>query len=349
MKVISCASFRNTGSSAVTDLISEYDSVHSLTRYEFRFVHDTDGIMDLEYNLIENHNRDNSNHAVKRFLRLSRFNAGKWFNKRYEPFFNGQYMKLTEEYIAELTDLKYHGHDFYDYYDRGLFFYYRKRLENKIIRKLTKKRRSVLENEWMYCAYPTEEKFLDCTRKYINSLFSEANTDKKPYLLVDQIVPSSNIKKSLRYFDDIYVIVVDRDPRDLFIMAQVFHDPIVPRNSVRDFCDWFLFTHTERGESSLDAPRVIKINFEDLIYNYTNTVKKIEEFTGLEAMNHTQKFSMLNPKRSVHNTQLWKRYGKKEDIEYIEKRLSDYLFPFENYSIDSVEGISVEDTSMFDR
>lgn len=102
MKVISCASFRNTGSSAVTDLISEYDSVHSLTRYEFRFVHDTDGIMDLEYNLIENHNRDNSNHAVKRFLRLSRFNAGKWFNKRYEPFFNGQYMKLTEEYIAEL-------------------------------------------------------------------------------------------------------------------------------------------------------------------------------------------------------------------------------------------------------
>ena len=52
MKVISCASFRNTGSSAVTDLISEYDSVHSLTRYEFRFVHDTDGIMDLEYNLI---------------------------------------------------------------------------------------------------------------------------------------------------------------------------------------------------------------------------------------------------------------------------------------------------------
>ena len=39
----------------------------------------------------------------------------------------------------------------------------------------------------------------------------------------------------------------------------------------------------------------------------------------------------------------------KEDIEYIEKRLSDYLFPFENYSIDSVEGISVEDTSMFDR
>ena len=68
----------------------------------------------------------------------------------------------------------------YDYYDKGLFFYYRKR-ENKIIRKLTKKRRSVLENKHgMYCAYPTEEKFFRLYKKiYQFSIFiSEANTDK---------------------------------------------------------------------------------------------------------------------------------------------------------------------------
>lgn len=349
MKIISCASFRNTGSSAVTDLISEYDTVHSLTRYEFRFLHDTDGVMDLEYNLIDNHNRDNSNHAVKRFLRLSRFNAGKWFNKRYEPFFNGHYMRLTNEYIEELTDLKYKGHDFYDYYDKGLFFYYRKRLENKIIRKLTKKKHSALENEFMYCAYPTEEKFLNCTKKYISSLFNEANADKKPYLLVDQIVPSTNMEKCLRYFEDICVIVVDRDPRDLFVSAVLLHDPIVPTESVEAFCDWFLFTHTERGKDSFNAPQVIKINFEDLIYDYSNTVRKIEEFTGLQPADHKNPFSMLNPKRSVHNTQLWKEYGKKEEIDYIEEKLGEYLFPFEKYSRDSVEGVNVTETGYFDR
>lgn len=48
-KVISCSSYNGTGSSAITDLISEYNGVKSLTEYEFRFIQDTDGVMDLEY------------------------------------------------------------------------------------------------------------------------------------------------------------------------------------------------------------------------------------------------------------------------------------------------------------
>ena len=46
MKVITCASYYGCGSSAVTDLISEYEGVKSLTNYEFRFIHDIDGISD---------------------------------------------------------------------------------------------------------------------------------------------------------------------------------------------------------------------------------------------------------------------------------------------------------------
>ena len=41
-----------------------------MTNYEFRFVQDPDGISDLEYNLVENHNRHNSGHALKRFKKL---------------------------------------------------------------------------------------------------------------------------------------------------------------------------------------------------------------------------------------------------------------------------------------
>ena len=125
-KLISCASYYGSGSSAITDLIGEYQGVKSLTDYEFRFIHDIDGIMDLEYHLVQNPNRHNSGHALKRFLKLSKFNSGTWFDKRYERFFDGQYKKLTEEYIESLTDLKYPGYWFMDLYERGKFFYYRK-------------------------------------------------------------------------------------------------------------------------------------------------------------------------------------------------------------------------------
>ena len=50
MKVISCASYHGTGSSAITDFLGEFDNVCSMTNYEFRFVQDPDGISDLEYN-----------------------------------------------------------------------------------------------------------------------------------------------------------------------------------------------------------------------------------------------------------------------------------------------------------
>ena len=46
MKVITCASYYGCGSSAVTDLISEFSGVESLGDYEFRFLHDIDGISD---------------------------------------------------------------------------------------------------------------------------------------------------------------------------------------------------------------------------------------------------------------------------------------------------------------
>ena len=73
MKIISCSSYYGTGSSAVTDFVTEFSSVKSLGEYEFRFLHDIDGIADLEYHLVENHNRHNSGHALKGTRNLSTF------------------------------------------------------------------------------------------------------------------------------------------------------------------------------------------------------------------------------------------------------------------------------------
>ena len=47
MKIITCASYYGSGSSALTDLVSEYDSVKDLSDFEFRILHDMDGVRDL--------------------------------------------------------------------------------------------------------------------------------------------------------------------------------------------------------------------------------------------------------------------------------------------------------------
>ena len=60
MQIFTVASYYGSGSSAITDFISEFEGVKSLTDYEFRFAHDPDGLSELEYNLVENFNRHNA-------------------------------------------------------------------------------------------------------------------------------------------------------------------------------------------------------------------------------------------------------------------------------------------------
>lgn len=79
MRFISCASYYGSGSSAITDFVSEFDTVYSFTDEEFRFVQDPDGVSDLEYNLVENFNRHNSGHAIKRYKKLVDFYCGNMF------------------------------------------------------------------------------------------------------------------------------------------------------------------------------------------------------------------------------------------------------------------------------
>lgn len=329
MKVITCASYYGTGSSAVTDLISQYDSVYSLTDYEIRFIHEIDCISDLEFHLVESPNRHNSGHALKRFERISRFFAGSSLHSRYEPFFSGKYLELTKRYINDLIDFKIKGNRFADWYDKGIVFYYFQSIIKKIS-KILHYQINGMPKTYQYYSHPSQEKFLSCTRKYTSELLKAANKTDAEIILVDQLLPSSNINRCLRYFsNNVFVLVVDRDPRDVFLLNKyVWKDSQVPYDAM-EFCKWFKYTHELDNQSSWSNTNVLKINFEDLIYKYQETKIRIEQFLGIDYLPKDNEFSIFNPKRSVVNTQLWNRFHDEDNLRIIERELAKYLY---NYS-----------------
>lgn len=348
-RLISCASYFGSGSSAITDLIGEYKNVKSLTEYEFRFIQDIDGVMDLEYHLVMNPNRHNSGHALKRFWRLSQFNAGTKFNKRYSEFLGDDYLRLTKNYVDALTDLVYPGYWFMDLYEKGKLYYYLKSIEGKIFHLIMpSKVHSLMPKELMYCSHPSEAKFLELTRQYIADILKAANPQDEDFLMMDQLTPSSNINRCLRYFDDrIKTIVVDRDPRDIYVINKtVWKDTIVPMNC-EDFCKWFRFTHECGKGQSVDADKVLTVRFEDIIYKYDEMVEVIERFIGLDPQNHERPFSGLNPKRSVGNTLLFHDYDNQDEIKYIEKQLKEYLYDFDAVQGNEIKGVETNQTSKF--
>ena len=341
MKIITCASYYGTGSSAVTDYISEFDSVASLGDYEFRFLHDTDGIADLEYHLVWNHNRHNSGHALKRFKKLVDFQAGSRLVPRYEPFFGGRWRELAYKYIDALTDFTYKGWWQYDLLDKGIPFYYRKQLLSKLYRMTvargTEKYLNVLPNEITYCSHPSEEYFTAKTKEFLSELLRAGNRENKEYLMVDQLLPSSNLDRFWKFFeDDIKAIVVERDPRDLYILEKfVWKGTVIPTENAEVFCKWYKYTRAHRSYETFNPEHALLIQFEDLIYKYDEATKVLRDFLGLEEEKHIAPLSKLDPSRSIKNTRLWEKYDIGEELSYIENELKDYLYDYSFLEVDN--------------
>ena len=335
MKKITVASYYSSGSSAVTDLLTEFKNVKSLTSFEFRFAHDPDGLSELEYNVVDNFNRHNSGHALKRYQRLVNYYSYHLLTHRYERFFNGKWKKLSDQYINELTDFSYPGTWQYDFYDKGKWYEFWHKLPNRILHYTIWRNKPdnscFFNHETTLATHPSEERFLDCTRRYTEALMKAANPENKTYLLLDQLVPSTNIERHMRYFENLKVIVVDRDPRDIFIQAKYqWHDKIVP-SDVEIFCKWYRYTRSTRNTEHWNEEKIMLIQFEDLIYHYDETLKKIMHWTGLKCTDHIHPKNCFNPDKSVKNTRCWINHPEyAQEMAYIEKELPEFLYHTDN-------------------
>ncbi len=335
MRIITCASYFATGSSAVTDLFSEFEGVLSFDRYEYRILQDPDGISDLEYNIVENNHRHNTSHAIKRFIALTKSFDSFGYGKKY-PLYCGNFKQITEQYVNEITELQTKTWWFRDRIDRGNLFCIIDRAYSLVKRIFTngmhneRKYSMLAGKEDAFYSAIDEQSFLLATRKYIDSIVNQGNPDQMEYVMVDQMVPPTNCNRYARYFNDVRIIVVDRDPRDVYLWEKTrINWGVIPTRTVEEYVKWFLITRKYSKCEDEDRQRILRIKFEDLIYRYDDTVKVLCDFVGLPLEKHLNPLSKLVPEKSKNNTNLkTKIQGYEKDIEYIEEKLKDYLYDF---------------------
>jgi len=152
---------------------------------------------------------------------------------------------------------------------------------------------------------------------------------------LDQAVPPISFSQYLRYFNLPKVIIVDRDPRDLYIMNKVFWGSgYVPSIDINLFIKWYSQTRQSRKTELSDSTRiktgeVLFTQFESLIYEYDNSVEKIMNYTGLSASEHVKKLKCFNPELSIKNTQVYVNYPElQHNINLIENHLGEYCYNF---------------------
>lgn len=336
LKVITCTGYYNTGSSAVGDLLREFSNVQDYGDYEIRIAHEPDGLSDLEYNIVENNHRHNTSNAIKRFLRLCQYYNGNLFSKRYRVMFGNDFYTLCQEYVNRITQLKCKSWWQFDQIYKGKLIYCIDVLYSRLYKAMhfwkdPSQIRGTLfcKNELAYFSNIDEKTFLKETIAFTDKLLEKCWDGKSSYIVLDQLVPPTNINRYRRYFCNLKTIVVDRDPRDVFLLEMENPFGVAPTD-VTDFCEWYKLIRSKKGKEPYDPDCVLQIQFEDMIYDYRNTSIKICDFVGLNYDSIEKEFSFFNPEVSIKNTHLWeKNKSYKKEIAYIENTLPEFLYNYD--------------------
>ena len=105
-RIIVPMGYMGSGSSAITDLISEFkDCQNEYKSYEYVLLHCPNGLFDLEDKLLIGNNAIRSDEAIRSFeTQMNKlYNKKFWWVGNYQKIISPNFMKMTEEYINNNT------------------------------------------------------------------------------------------------------------------------------------------------------------------------------------------------------------------------------------------------------
>lgn len=331
--IIGACGYGATGSGIITDFLREFDDVQVFDDFEFSYAYRVDGLQDLEYHLMKQFSKSiSSDAAIKRFIRAANYIKTPLIHK---PTDKKTYFDLVNKYVESITQCKFKGMESIDVISGNVLKnVINLAMKKVILPKLFEKKRGEATCFWpnrdVYVSVKPEN-FYDASKEFIRGILVAMGADLNKTIVLDQPFEGNAPLNSFKFFDNPKAIIVDRDPRDLFLEAKhtlIAEGRFIPRHNVKAFCEYYKRIRTDRPTE--DSDNILLLRFEDLMYNYAECVTKIIGFCNLGE--HVRSKQFFNPQKSINNTQLIRRYP--EDIEairYIENDLAKFLYPFEKY------------------
>lgn len=329
--IIGACGYGATGSSVVSDLLKEYDDIQVFDSFEFWMSYRVDGLEDLEYHIMKQYSKGEScDAAIRRFLRKSKSYMVPFINK---PCSGNLFYQLSKQFIAEITQFKFKGLYTAEvcsgYILKDIFAFASKKVfMPKIIEKILGKRVYLWPcGDKYYSIEP--DNFYEAAQKYTSAVLEAMGADLNKPICLDQPFSGNCPECSFKFYKDPYAIVVDKDPRDLYLAGKFTKDPNFKFSPINDV-DKFIIYYRNMRRHFVENERILRIRFEDLIYNYDESIHKIESFLNIH--NHARAKQIFEPSRSINNTQLIRLHPEEQDnILKIERELSEFLFDFDSY------------------
>lgn len=334
-KILVPTGYMGSGSSAVTDILAEIDGCSARNGdFEFVFLHCPNGVFDLEDKLLRGNNALRSDEALHSFLGTMKelYSKKYWWVGHYNEHVGPKFYELCHDFVSELTDSR---PDYYWYWQENtntrMFFQLCLR---RLVSLLTLKKVQLRKPRTYYdtmLSIPTEEEFYSAAARFISRVMDEIGLQEHSIVL-DQLLLPHNLFRVDKYFgDELRVFEVSRDPRDVFIQNKYVwparNAAVIFPTDAEEFARFY--RRLRDSERPSGSAKVLKLQFEDLVYDYDSSMEQIYAFLGVTKAQHSAPKMHFDPAKSIQNTQLFRvneQYAR--EAETIAKILPEYIYDF---------------------
>ncbi len=330
--VIGVCGYGYSGSGAVLDFLCEWNTCScNLNIPEFDFLYLPHGIQDLEYQLLIRKTRYlSSNAALKDYKKLI---CGLDSPRSYYRKLTGNCFRTRSlEFIDELSQVTWRGYVPLEKYCERWFYQRLIGVKLRIVRlyeKLTDKKWPYSKRSIMYLSVDPKE-FYDKVKHYLRDIIEMLGFDLSKTILLNQPFDVYEPQRSMKFFDSPKAVLVDRDPRDIYVLAKCYlksKGNFIPTDNVENFIKY----HKLVRNNIPDRTDICCIRYENMIYDYEATARKLMDFLEFTTDGWERK-KYFDPAVSINNTQLFLKHPELSgDIQQIEKELAEYIYPFERF------------------
>lgn len=317
---VAVTGYVGTGSSAMIDLLREYKGVSIVpeerSSYEHQVFYRSGGLFDLLAILSQGTSPVCSDQIINRFIDTM-YNMYQydyvWYGG-YKNLVGDVFLKNVDDFVSSIS-YKFSGTN--STHQTHTYFSIKKALmqfASHVIYKKNYMKYGVgykTDGKPSYVSIPSVEELQKAAEKFTSGYLDLF--DKKHEINVfDHLIWPQQIENYSKFFnqDDLKIIVLVRDPRDVYLLNKYvwYHDargkrlsnPSL-RTNVEDFVYDWLRTFKPLPKSN----NLLIIQFEDLVYNYDETLSRIEDFLEISPSNHLDKREYFNPQKSIENTQVF--------------------------------------------
>ena len=314
MKTIITIGTGYSGSSAIYEFLKKTKRFKDpFPDKEFSLTYDPGGLLDLEEKILKVKSINHVNYTIRQFKKNFHYYTNTDNSiKPGKNFSNKNRLKLLfEEYINSIIDFEYVGESTFMKHQNNIFSYLTSKISEKLNIKKNKKIYSLVDYS----------KFKKETSEFIFKLFFD--NGKEDNIILDQGGIITDVFNSTKFYSNPYIILIYRDPRDIFSEFKQKSAYSYPKENVNIFCKWYEKLIENINDQDFKNLRILNLNFEDFVLNHKKTIQKISEFISEDLSIHLEDFNL---ERSKNNLFKFKNLLEDSEILVIEETLKEYLY-----------------------